>query len=296
MLVMISEALVAFYRFWHGYLHLPGSGALLRFCAPWLRPLREYPTQVPGIGTLQLNFQMDYASAWTNFLLGEHHAEEGLLAILRSRFSAGMVFWDVGANIGLISASMLLSFPSATLCLFEPNPDLAARLNQLFSSKPNVFVNEMGLSNRNSRAGFNLVPGHTTTGSLSSSSDRDAFGIEVELQTGDHYLSAHPEKIPNLIKIDVEGHEIEVLEGCRNLIAAHGPVIVFEHIFMENDSLAGLVPPGYEIFYIHDTDGRLSPVLDRTCSHNAILLPAGKENRNQRSDTVAATGGSVLAP
>jgi hypothetical protein len=93
------------------------------------------------------------------------------------------------------------------------------------------------------------------------------------LQTGDDFLSTHPASIPSLIKIDVEGHEVEVLKGCQKLIATHHPVIVFEHLFLSNDSLKSMTPPGYDLFYIHDKSGALSPVLDRSCSHNCILIP-----------------------
>jgi FkbM family methyltransferase len=176
----------------------------------------------------------------------------------------------------LVSGNLFRAFPSATFCLFEPNPDLTRRLVRLFSTKSNVSITETALSDRNARARFNIVPGHSCTATLSSTQDANAVGIEVELQTGDHFLSNHPSRIPNLIKIDVEGHEVEVLHGCQKLIAAHKPVIVFEHLFLSEDALKSLALPGYDLLYIHDTSGALSPVLDRRFSHNAILIPSGK--------------------
>jgi FkbM family methyltransferase len=219
---------------------------------------------------------MDNAYCWTNFLLNESHPEEGLLILLSSHFLPNTVFWDVGANIGLISGNLLRTFPSATFCLFEPNPDLTRRLRSLFSTKSNVSITETALSDRNTRARLNIVPGFSSTATLSATQNADAIGIEVELQTGDHFLSTRPASRPDLIKIDVEGHEVEVLHGCRELIATHKPVIVFEHIFLSDDALKSLTPSGYDLLFIHDKSGACSPVLDRRYSHNAILIPSGK--------------------
>jgi FkbM family methyltransferase len=276
---IISGCLVEFYRFWHGALHIRGAGALLHFASRWIPALRSYPVKVPGVGVIPLDFRMDYAYTWMNFLLNESHHERGLLTVLASHCSPTMVFWDVGANIGLITGNLIRAFPSATFCLFEPNPDLTKRLAVLFSGH-DVSITETALSDQNTRARFNIVPGETSLATLLSAQNPKACGIDVELQTGDHFLSTHPASAPDLIKIDVEGHEVEVLRGCRELIAARKPVIVFEHLFLSDDSLKSLVPPEYDLFYIHDESGELSADLDRGYSHNAILIPRGKRWRS----------------
>jgi FkbM family methyltransferase len=276
MVRIIADGLVGFYRFWRGKLHLPAAGSLLRFSSRWILPLQNYPMSVPGVGTIPLDFREGDAYCWTNFLLNEPHPHKGLLILLASRFSPNTVFWDVGANIGLISGNLLRSFPSAKFYLFEPNPDLTRRLTSLFTAMSNVSITETALSDRNARARLNIVPRHSAISTLSSTQNAGAIGIDVELQTGDHFLSTHSESAPDLIKIDVEGHEVEVLQGCQKLIATHKPVIIFEHLFLSDDSLKSLVPPGYDLFYIHDKSGVLSPNLDRRCSHNAALIPSGK--------------------
>ena len=199
----IADGLVGFYKLWHGKLHLPGAGALLRFSSRSIPALQNYPVSVPGIGTIPLDFRMDNAYSWTNFLLNDPHHEEGLLIVLAAHSSPKMVFWDVGTNIGLISGNLLRSFPSATFCLFEPNPDLTRRLTSLFSAKSNVTITETALSDRNGLAQLNIVPGFSAMATLSSTQNGNAVGIDVALQTGDHFLSTHPDRVPDLIKIDV---------------------------------------------------------------------------------------------
>ncbi len=274
MTAFFAAGLVGFYRFWHGTLHLPGAGKLLQWFSRRVKALQHYPLQVPWLGTMPIDFRMDYAFIWTNFLLNEPQHTEGLLTVLKKYASPQMVFWDIGANIGLISGNLYRSFPSATFCLFEPNPDLTQRLVSLFSAHPNAHIVEAALSDRNARGQFSIVPGESGTATLLPTGNAEAVSVEVKLLTGDQYLAEHPSFIPRLIKIDVEGHEVEALRGCRELIAQHRPVIVFEHLFLTDEAIRYLVPAHYEISYIHDVTGECSPVLDRRCSHNALLIPA----------------------
>ena len=47
----------------------------------------------------------------------------------------------------------------------------------------------------------------------------------------DNFISNNP--IPELIKIDTEGHEFDVLKGSINLIKNHKPFIIFESLMMK---------------------------------------------------------------
>jgi FkbM family methyltransferase len=274
----MADCLVKLYQFWHGTVRVKGAGKLLRLSAQWITALQDYPVAVPGIGTIPLDFRNDYAYSWTNYLLDEGHQEEaGLFIVLGSLCSLKTVFWDVGANIGLVSGYAFRRFPAATFCVFEPNPDLAKRLKQLYSEKQNVLVTEVALSDRNRRAHLHFNSDTTTTATLSEGNAPTSEKIEVALETGDHFLSNHPASIPNLIKIDVEGHEVEVLRGCQELITAHRPTIIFEHMFLSDEAIQALVPPGYDIQYIDDKTGALSPTLHRWYSHNSILRPKQSE-------------------
>ena len=54
--------------------------------------------------------------------------------------------------------------------------------------------------------------------------------INIKLSTVDYEVNYTKENI-KLLKIDVEGHELEVMQGSKNLIEMHKPLIIFEQQF-----------------------------------------------------------------
>jgi FkbM family methyltransferase len=271
----VAEAAVAFYRFWHGSMRMPGAGWLLRRLASRMSGLQAYPLPVPGVGRIPLDFRDVSAYGWVNTLLGEGHQEDGIAAFLTRHFTAGGVFWDVGANMGQVTAALFPRFPEATYFAFEPNPDLAARLKSFFREHRNVSVHEVALSDTQGTATLHLASSESCRASLSTEHIQPEGSFQVPLCSGDEFLRRTPKSRPTLIKIDVEGHEPAVLKGCQGIIRELRPTIVFEHLFLSDADLSRLVPDGYLLRFLHDADGRVLEGLDRTVSHNAVLLPKG---------------------
>ena len=75
---------------------------------------------------------------------------------------------------------------------------------------------------------LNFNPKETWSGKISKNptTNKNDIYCEVELITLDNFISKNP--IPEIIKIDTEGNEIEVLEGANSLIKNHRPFIIFE--------------------------------------------------------------------
>jgi FkbM family methyltransferase len=139
---------------------------------------------------------------------------------------------DVGANRGSVLAHMVRLAPAGRHTAFEPLPDLGAALAQRF---PQVDVRTTALSNGTGRATFVRRPDPALSSLESAPADwrrRDAGlegaqRIEVEVARLDDVL---PEGLrPAFIKIDVEDHEYQVLEGALETLREHRPVVAFEH-------------------------------------------------------------------
>jgi FkbM family methyltransferase len=152
----------------------------------------------------------------------ERHLSVLLAAVLRR--DSGTV--DVGANMGDILGELMRLAPNGHHVAIEPLPELAARLSERY---PTADVHAVALSNHRGRASFVRVP---DAPGLSGFGDGKADGmrrerISVAIEPLDDLL---PEGFaPDLIKVDVEGAELQVFEGARRTLTEHQPVVVFEH-------------------------------------------------------------------
>jgi FkbM family methyltransferase len=145
------------------------------------------------------------------------------------------VFWDIGANIGAISLPLLRKHSGLTSILFEPSAEVAGRLVRNLSINPDlhdrVKVMNVALSDSEGLTEFYVSnePFNSGTAGLGFSHNRFRFPVNVQAYTGDGLIAAGKCPVPDLIKIDVEGFEINVFKGLRQTLAKHHPPIVFEH-------------------------------------------------------------------
>ena len=113
---------------------------------------------------------------------------------------------------------------------FEPNQSCHETL--ISTAKHNNFNNykliSKAVGSSTGKLFLNFNPEETWNGKISKTpiANKNDISCEVELITLDNFISNNP--IPELIKIDTEGHEFDVLKGSINLIKNHKPFIIFE--------------------------------------------------------------------
>ncbi len=138
---------------------------------------------------------------------------------------------DVGAHKGEVLDYMLRYAPEGTHYAFEPIPDLYAALREKYSDSSRCRVSDVALSNVKGTASFNYVVSNPSySGLVKRKYDRpheEDRRITVATDLLDNVL---PSDIAiDLMKIDVEGGELLVLEGAKTMITRCKPVIIFEH-------------------------------------------------------------------
>jgi FkbM family methyltransferase len=140
---------------------------------------------------------------------------------------------DVGANIGFFALLFAHTFPECQVHAFEPNPYSFGRLlenlkaNPKLSKRISTFDNAM--SNREHRVELTTVPGVAghAWGRVGIPRRDGMITYDVEAKTIDRLYAGRGLPI-RLLKIDVEGYELPVLEGASAVVAEFRPIIVFE--------------------------------------------------------------------
>jgi len=142
------------------------------------------------------------------------------------------VFFDVGANVGQIALGLRRGFPQARIWAFEPNPMTYALLEER-AEDLNLTSMRVGLGSRVERGELHCYQSDQISGHATVYSDNfnlyKNYGIEAANQLTSFEFSTVTldllcEELGvdgiDFLKIDVEGHELEVLKGGGKLILA----------------------------------------------------------------------------
>jgi FkbM family methyltransferase len=193
-------------------------------------------------------------------------------AMLR-HLGRGDVFYDVGANLGffaLLGARMVGE--AGKVYAFEAAPDNAEaiRTNAEINALTNVEVIAKAVAARAGTGRLQVVDDQ-------SWSKLEDYGehpftervIEVELVAIDELLTAGELRPPALVKIDVEGAELAVLEGMRETIERHRPAIICELHGTHAEFVSFMSACGYRLINLEGT----IPVAEEGASAHALALP-----------------------
>ena len=133
---------------------------------------------------------------------------------------------DIGANRGQFSLLARGLNPVARIYAFEPLPEAAARYRTVFARDPGVTLHEAAIGTRTGQAAIHisrcddsssLLPITSTQAALFAGT-KEVGTTMVKVAPLDEFLT--PEQIiePALLKLDVQGYELEALKGCETLL------------------------------------------------------------------------------
>ncbi len=182
------------------------------------------------------NNDIDYRK----FFIAKHLLKKGGSAI------------DGGAHIGYFTRTLAeIVKKEEQIWSFEPNPYVFKLLKKYAKYQKNVIPMPYALTNQKvQRCSFRVSPYSLAMDSTLEMNQNNSSQkkIEVETMQLDELLNCGIREV-KLIKLDVEGHELKVLEGGEQLIIKFHPWIIFEYSnnAVRNDSavLSYLDEKGY---------------------------------------------------
>jgi FkbM family methyltransferase len=160
--------------------------------------------------------------------------DPGELQFVRERVRAGQVAVDVGCHKGAYTFWLRRAVATGgEVIAFEPQPKQARYLADVFAKLhySNVTLVPKGLSDKAGRLPMFLPQARGATHEASFVSAKGGLRacdrIDVEVTTLDAFF-AECLRGPDFVKIDVEGHEQEVLRGGLETLRRHHPTLLVE--------------------------------------------------------------------
>jgi FkbM family methyltransferase len=232
---------------------VPGLAALQRALLRRVvsdRPFLHTLDAGPAAGVrFEISLPLDKA-VWTGTY------EQEFAEALAGSVTAGDVCYDIGGYRGYMSAAMAAAGASKVF-VFEPLPTNQEALRRLCALNPQLPVELLPVAagNVDEPARLKVMP-ETSMGKLASSPFQAGAPPVEEIVVAvcrlDTLVSRGDIPVPDVIRLDVEGAELDVLEAARTILANHHPRIFLEahSAALDHACAERLRALGYEVRYL----------------------------------------------
>lgn len=182
-----------------------------RLMTTWMALTREDPLQLVRLRDEFFGYA-DMSDGFLRLIVIDGEFEREFFAIADAFLSNGGVFFDLGANFGLLSCGIAGRHGAKVqFHLFEPNRKLVKWIYRSLERYPGIDckVNCVAISDRNGFVSFAIE--NTQTGASHISADG---GVNVPSITIDDYLDREKISTVTLMKADIEGYELKAVRGA----------------------------------------------------------------------------------
>ena len=133
---------------------------------------------------------------------------------------------DIGANRGQFALAVRRWAPNAMIIAFEPITDAAAKFKKVFLRDSKVTIHQVAIGQETGEAVLNIAASDDSSSFLPISSIQEklfpgTYKIRTEtVKIGrlNDYVTADAILHPSMLKLDVQGYELETLRGCEELL------------------------------------------------------------------------------
>ena len=146
--------------------------------------------------------------------------ESETLSDLLSETSERNVFYDIGANVGLYSCLVGASASDCDVYSFEPHPtNVEALRRNLELNNINANIFQLALSDEEGTVKLSSKGSESGLGEHSLDTTESESTIPVTVRQLDEVRSEHNLPVPTVVKIDVEGAELNVIRGAKKVLS-----------------------------------------------------------------------------
>jgi FkbM family methyltransferase len=245
-------------------------------------------TYVPFEENLVLAIEPSFKSIVTSILVGQKDWFEDEMEFWRNYLKPNMTVIDVGANAGVYTFSAANKVGDSGLILaIEPFSQCVNYLKETcrINNLTNVKVIAAAASDRSgtiklaisSASELNQIITEAESESANFSNYEEVESITLDLLCDRYGLTNI-----DILKIDAEGHELQVLEGSDRILSAYSPVIMYENISgTQTNSLPVaefLISKGYSLFRYQPYLQKLIPIDINAEVQQSLNIIAIREN------------------
>ncbi len=206
------------------------------------------------------------------------------------------VILDVGANVGGTALALAADFPDATVYAFEPVEATFRKLVENVAAEGRIRPFALALG-RNPKRVRMRIKALSVSNRVAGWRDRFKPAEIVKMTSGDAFCAEHAIERIGFLKVDAEGHDLEVLRGFRGMLKAMRVDIVEAEVGMNPENRrhvpfeavkAYLERLGYRLFLVYEQAREVPftgrPILRRS---NVAFISA------KLADAAALAGGAA---
>lgn len=158
------------------------------------------------------------------------------------------VIWDAGANCGAASVHLARAYPDAVVHAFEPGSQALSYLRRNTGALQNVTVHPIGLDDRDSVARLQFDAFDIGQASVRGNAAK-VGGEDVTLRSAGDWAAEHGIDRIDLLKLDVEGCEVAVLDSLVLLIPTMKVIYVEYESRADRRAIDAMLAPTHELYY-----------------------------------------------
>jgi len=227
-----------------------GKMPLLNFIS-WLGLTKNVKTQKTFDENIKINLDLEDWIQKQIYFFGRYEVEKKETMLWKNILKEGQTIFDIGANIGYYSLLASKRIGDGRIYAFEPVKQTFERLtkNVKINNFKNIKVNNLAVSNEEGTVDIYVANSKNTgTSSITNHMHFNGDKQTVKSLTIDHFVKSNNIEAMDIVKIDVEGAEMMVIEGMEKSLRKFNPIVMIELIDERLKAAGSSIKEAYDFF------------------------------------------------